>query len=79
MVVRRERDGRAIYMYHLFLLVLLHAAIHRYKIIFKSRGRGFSCTVRPTVSPSRFDREARRMSEYSSGFNLLLEEWDYVN
>ena len=31
-----------------------------YYILFKSRGRGFSCAVGGAVPPSRFDRDARR-------------------
>ena len=68
--VRRERDRRAVYSVHVyrrFLDALFHGAgaIHDYKIsiciLFKSRGRGFSCPVGGgTVLPSRFDRDARR-------------------
>ena len=68
--VRRKCNGRAVYYVHVyrrFLDALLHGAgiIHGYKIsiciLFKSRGRGFSCPVGGgTVPPSRFDRDARR-------------------
>ena len=68
--VRHERDGHAVYSVHVyrrFLDALFHGAgaIHDYKIsiciLFKSRGRGFSCAVGSgAVPPSRFDRDARR-------------------
>ena len=67
---RRERDGHAVYSIHVyrrFLDALLHGAGAIldtklvYCILFKSRGRGFSCAVGgEAVPPSRFDRDARR-------------------
>ena len=42
--VQRERDGHGVYSVHVYrhyLEALHHGAIRGYKIIFKSRGRGF--------------------------------------
>ena len=55
-----RKSGAGLGSIFFVVLRILGQSLTTYCILFKSRGRGFSCAVGGAVPPSRFDRDARR-------------------